>query len=248
MIKLLLLDGDLLTYRTAALGLHPDLSRKVLDTTILAVSERLKCSKGIFFISGPNQFRRRMSTTSEGKEYKGNRTQPEPSCRQELNDYLVSDYDAVVLEGLEADDGMGIIQSYAMCNLGSNETCIVTNDKDLDQIPGWHYNHVKRRLYWVTPTEADKFLQTQLITGDVADNVEGIRGMGPKKAKKYLDTGASPKDLYTCETTYYRNLMLLEILRSPPPQEYLGKEQYRTLKSTLDSCILLLTRTLEGST
>lgn len=248
MIKHLLLDGDILTYRTAALGLRLDLSKKVLDTTILGISDSLKCSTGTFLLSGDNQYRRRMSDTSQGKGYKANRSSPPPEGRQELNEYLITDYDAVVLDGIEADDGMGIMQCHAMGNLGSNDTCIVTIDKDLDQIPGWHYNYVKRNLYWITPLQADEFLQTQLITGDVADNVYGIKGMGPKKAKKYLDTGANVEDLYECKVQYQRNLILLRILREYPPPEYLGKDTYQSLRSTLDSCISSLTKQLEGNT
>lgn len=190
-----------------------------------------------------------MSSTSNGVVYKGNRTAPPPDNREPLNDYLISDYDAVKLEGLEADDGMGIMQCYALDYLGSNDTCIVTIDKDLDGIPGWHYNYVKRNLYWVTPTQADYFLKMQLITGDIADNVVGIKGMGPKKAAKFLaDPNANVRDLYECQTDYDRNLMLLRILRELPPPEWLGKDSYLNLKSTLDSCTSLLTSKLEGST
>ena len=248
MIKHLLLDGDILTYRVAALGLHLDLSKRILDSTILSISEYLKCNEGTFFLSGSNQYRRQMSATSKGPDYKGNRTYEPPRIRDDLNRYLVTDYDGILLEGIEADDGMGILQSYAMDNLGSNDTCIVTIDKDLDQIPGWHYNYVKKSLYWVTPAQAERFLKTQMITGDVADNVFGIKGMGIKKANKYIDTGASVKDLYTCPMTYERNLILLTILRTYPPPEYLGKVSYQNLKSTLDSCISSLTKSLEGST
>ena len=248
MIKLLLLDGDLITFRVSVLGLPLGLSKKIVDTTILSISERLKCKEGIFFLSGPNQYRKIMSASSTGPKYKGNRDGSEPEHRQALNDYLISDYDAVVLDGVEADDGMGIVQSYAMDNFGDAHTCIVTNDKDLDQIPGWHYNYPKKKLYWVTQKQADHFLNVQMITGDVADNVMGIRGMGPKKAEKYLATNANVKDLYTCPLQYERNLILLRILRELPPPEYLGKGSYQNLKSTLDSCISLLTKSLVGST
>lgn len=250
MIKLLLLDGDLLTYRTAAAtkGLRLDLAKKTLDSTIMQIADRLKCRDGIFFLSGAKQYRRQMSSTSNGEVYKGNRKTDPPPYRQALNDYLVSDYDAVVLDGIEADDGMGIMQCYALDRYRDMHTCIVTNDKDLDQIPGWHYNYPKKNLYWVTQAQADHFLQVQLITGDVADNVHGIRGMGPKKAEKYITTGADIKDLYSCPIQYERNLILLKILRELPPQEYLGKESYRNLRNTLDSCTSLLTRKLVGNT
>ena len=63
---------------------------------------------------------------------------------------------------------------------------VVGIDKDLLQIPGNHYNFVKRELRFVDDDEAHLLLMRQCLTGDSADNIPGIRGIGPKKADKLL--------------------------------------------------------------
>jgi len=257
----LLIDGDILLYRTAwsteKVGYHAAKAR--LDSTIMRVADKLDCHDGTIFLTGPHQFRKQVSKTSDGPAYKGNRKGAKiPQHLGQLRDYLISDYDAISLAGIEADDGMGILQCEAHSLGYLNETCLVTTDKDLDQIPGWHYN--LKSLKYVTEEEADLFLYTQLITGDNADNVYGIRGMGPVKAKKYLEENPHPSsilDLYVCQNLndpdegaqrYYRNKLLLAILRDYPQPELLGKDVHQSLISTLDSCISSLTRKLEEST
>jgi 5'-3' exonuclease len=62
----------------------------------------------------------------------------------------------------------------------------VSIDKDLDMIPGHHYNPVKKDHYYVNDKEAIKNFYRQILTGDKVDNVQGLRGIGPKKADKIL--------------------------------------------------------------
>ncbi|MGH7746922.1 MAG: hypothetical protein ACREQ5_19535, partial [Candidatus Dormibacteria bacterium] len=60
-------------------------------------------------------------------------------------------------------------------------------DKDLDQIPGKHYNFMKEVSYEVSKEEAQRFFYFQLLCGDSIDNVPGCKGIGPKKADKALE-------------------------------------------------------------
>ena len=61
-------------------------------------------------------------------------------------------------------------------------------DKDLNQIPGKHFNYNNNTLYEVTEKTGMYNLCMQLITGDITDSkITGIRGYGQKKAKKLLD-------------------------------------------------------------
>jgi 5'-3' exonuclease len=50
-----------------------------------------------------------------------------------------------------------------------------------------HYNFGKREWSKVTPIEGTLFFYTQILTGDNADNIKGLYGIGPKKADKLLD-------------------------------------------------------------
>lgn len=86
-------------------------------------------------------------------------------------------------DGLEADDLLGI----AITRPDTDHTPVLcTIDKDLDQIPGWHFNWNKGTLYEVTLPEAEWFFHRQVLTGDPTDGYYGCPGMGPKRAEKLL--------------------------------------------------------------
>ena len=93
-----------------------------------------------------------------------------------------------MIEGREADDALGCAQT--------KETCIVSIDKDLDMIPGAHYNFVKDQFYEVNEEQAWHSFYKQLLTGDRTDNIPGITGIGPKKAEKLLDGHKGQMDLH----------------------------------------------------
>jgi hypothetical protein len=59
-------------------------------------------------------------------------------------------------------------------------------DKDLNMIPGWHWNFKKKELYYTSPQDSFVFMSLQLLTGDAADNIPGIWGIGPNKAENIL--------------------------------------------------------------
>jgi 5'-3' exonuclease len=64
---------------------------------------------------------------------------------------------------------------------------VVSIDKDMAQIPGWHVNPTKDDFpRWVSEEEADYFLALQWLTGDSTDGIPGLPGIGPKKAEKLL--------------------------------------------------------------
>ena len=85
------------------------------------------------------------------------------------------------------------------------KTVIATIDKDLDNTPGWHYNWNKGEMYWVSEGEATKKFYTQLLTGDKVDNIQGIPGIGPKKAEKVLEGCETEEDYYYSVLEAYHN-------------------------------------------
>jgi len=129
------------------------------------------------YLTGAGNYREVVSVT---RPYKGNRTGNKPHWYKEIKEYLVSHHGAIVVDGKEADDMLGIDQS-------GEDTIICTIDKDLDMIKGWHYNWNKGSPYFKTEEESIKFFYTQLLTGDTVDNIQGIKGVGAKKAEKLLD-------------------------------------------------------------
>ena len=78
-----------------------------------------------------------------------------------------------------------------------DEACILVSiDKDLDTVPGWHYNYDKKITYFVTPEEASYNFYYQLLVGDSSDNIKGAVGVGPAKAKKILSECKTELEMY----------------------------------------------------
>ena len=82
---------------------------------------------------------------------------------------------------------------------------MVSLDKDFNQIPGWHYNFVKKTHYYVDKAEGDRFFYTQILTGDSADNIIGLHMVGPVKAAKILKDKTTEKEMYDACVEAYGN-------------------------------------------
>ena len=131
------------------------------------------------YLSGPTNFRYDVAVT---KPYKGTRKKSHrPAHEEEIRAHMISTWDTVVADGIEADDALGIAQCAS-----SEETCIVSIDKDLDMIPGYHYNPTHDLTYEVTEEQAWTVFCTQLLTGDSTDNIPGLPKVGPVAASRAL--------------------------------------------------------------
>jgi len=157
---------------------------------------RLKCDDYRAWITGKTNFRFEIATTVP---YKGNRKDaPKPKHYDALRNHLLK-LGAKMSEGEEADDAVGIAST-------EGNYWIVHVDKDLDQLPGWHYNPVKDEEYYVTEFEGLYSFYKQILTGDRVDNIEGIRGIGPVKADKILKDCTTERELYdACLKAYDGN-------------------------------------------
>lgn len=157
---------------------------------------RLKCDDYKAWITGKTNFRFEIATTVP---YKGNRKDaPKPKHYDALRKHLMK-LGAIMSEGEEADDAVGIASTQG-------NYWIVHVDKDLDQLPGWHYNPVKDEEYYVTEFEGLYSFYKQILTGDRVDNIEGLRGIGPVKADKILKDCTTEKELYeACLKAYDGN-------------------------------------------
>ena len=129
------------------------------------------------YLSGRNNFRKKVNP-----EYKANRKDKEPprwlqSCRE----YLIKEWNAVVSEGCEADDLLGI-------NQHNTDSVCISLDKDLLMITGWHFRWLDNEKIFVTPDQGLKAFYKQMLIGDKSDNIFGVRGIGPVKAAGIIDT------------------------------------------------------------
>lgn len=120
-------------------------------------------------------------------QYKANRPDRRPEHDAAIREYMEARYDVRRDDALEADDAISI---RARALYAAGDTPIVaTIDKDMDQIPGLHYNFVTDEEYDIDPTYADFVWQIQTISGDSTDNIPGIPGMGTARARKALGHG-----------------------------------------------------------
>lgn len=175
-----IIDGDILVYRCGfACKDHEPESHARYSTKRQLESIIDRFDRGLsyrLFLTGDGNYR---ALLAKEQEYKGNRKkQPKPKHYQAIRDYMTEHWKAEIIEGREADDALGCAQT--------DETCIVSIDKDLDMIPGAHWNFVKDRFYLMDDEGATRAFYTQLLVGDRIDNIPGIHGIGPKKAEKIL--------------------------------------------------------------
>jgi len=216
-----LLDADLIAYRCSATCEDFDTAEVAIDRCNYLTEQIIHASNSdayTLYLTGSENFRKKIYP-----EYKANRKdKPRPKWLQACREFLVTDWQAQVCDGIEADDAMGINQT--------EDTIICSLDKDMLQVPGYHYNWVRDETTFITPERGLYNFWMQTIVGDVADNITGIRGLGPVKAARLLDPLASVeyedgleesdlvyynfiRELYNDDTRLHTNAKCLWILR-----------------------------------
>lgn len=140
-------------------------------------------------------FRDQIATRAK---YKGNRDAAlRPTHHRAIREYLVDKYGAITTEGQEADDALGIdMTTY-------KGSVLVSFDKDMLQVPGLHYNWVTKEEQRITPKQGELNFWAQVLSGDATDNIPGIPGIGPAKARKALEGLTSRKEIWFCVVKAY---------------------------------------------
>jgi len=142
----------------------------------------------LYAVKGSGNFRKDLY-----KEYKSNRPELDQDIKDKLNflhRYAV-DKGAITADGMEADD-LVCIWAYE-AREADDQYVICGIDKDLKQIPGNHYNYGKDTWEFINDDTANYNLMIQCLTGDNADGIPGIKGIGPKKAEKILSGVPEPR-------------------------------------------------------
>jgi hypothetical protein len=148
------------------------------------------------YITGSTNFR---FDIAKSAPYKGNRAATEkPKHLGLTRSHLLDKYSAIISVDEEADD----LISKAAAAL--DYKCVVTSiDKDMLQLPCWHFNFVKGKWTKVDEWSGTKFFYTQILTGDDTDNIKGLHRVGPKTSEKMLAHCETEDDLWqTCVKAY----------------------------------------------
>jgi len=214
--KVAIIDADIICYRVGFASEDVDEATCLARVTQLVneiVFDDLRCDDYRAYITGKGNFRNEIAVT---EPYKGNRKDAKRPIHYDAIRTHLQRLGAVLVEGQEADDAVAI-------DATESGGWIVSIDKDLDQVAGWHYNFVKREEYYVTEEEGLRNLYTQVLTGDRTDNIIGLKGIGPKKAAKLLEDCKTEREYYdACLKAYdgnelrvIENLNLLWLRRAP---------------------------------
>jgi hypothetical protein len=171
-----------------------------LEQTMTELCMDLDCVDYKGFLTGRGNFRDSIAVTVP---YKGQRVSEKPVHLQALRDHLVNSWGFEVVNGIEADDAVGIA-AYAV---PEDESIMVHIDKDLNQFRGWHYNYRKKEKYYVSEFEGLTAFYTQILTGDRIDNILGLKGIGPVKAKRILEKCTNESELYQAVLKAYEGDM-----------------------------------------
>ena len=181
----LLIDADFIVYKCcAACETEIDYGEDVIFVTsnfseaYKAVTSEISkitkqfgdFAKPILFFSSPKNFRKKISP-----DYKGHRNRKKPCGYKRVIRNLRIQYDVIVMNGLEADDAMGI---YATQHKGN---IIVSPDKDMRQIPGKLYN--LETTQDITAEEGTQWHYIQTLAGGQTDGYSGVPGIGVKRAE-----------------------------------------------------------------
>jgi len=213
-----LIDADSLCYAVgfSSNDAEESIALARLEETMTELCMELDCEDYKGFLTGKGNFRDSIAVTVP---YKGQRVSEKPVHLQALRCHLVTSWGFTVVQGIEADDAVGIA-AYAV---PEDETIMVHIDKDLNQFRGWHYNYKKKEKYYVTEFEGLHSFYTQILTGDRIDNIVGLKGIGPVKAKRILEECTNENELYQAVLKAYEgdqqrvleNGQLLWLQRSP---------------------------------
>jgi hypothetical protein len=190
------IDADHMVYKFGFSPESPNIVCSRLEEHLMEVVYiELQCDTYDAFITGRDNFRYELATTHL---YKGNREGiVRPPHYEVLRDKLVS-LGATVSVGQEADDDVAIAST-----VGTG--WIVHVDKDLDQLPGWHYNPKKKEKYYVTEEEGLKNFYIQILMGDRVDNIVGLYKVGPVTAAKLLNGLSEDRELYEAVRAAYES-------------------------------------------
>lgn len=157
----------------------------------------------LHFTGGRDNFRYSVSPN-----YKANRTGRAPAGLYQLKLDLLKEFAGAIHTKWEADDMVVYLklaspEKYMLCAV----------DKDvLNSIRGSHFNYYESLQYYKEMKYVDidqytaltwRYIQT--LTGDITDNIYGLKGIGPAKANKILAGCTTHKELWQAVCRAYEN-------------------------------------------
>ena len=190
--RTLLIDGDVTLYRVCSSAPSETftfgddvmvsdntelLQQRVLDD-IQGILDVTGCSDYIFCLSGSRNYRK-----EHFPEYKTNRVSEKPQGYAALKEWVLAteEIETAQLSNLEGDDIMGMLATQY-----PRKYAIYSIDKDMKTIPTVLWSFKQLSFYKQSEEAANRFLYTQVLTGDPTDGYKGIPRIGKVKAEVIL--------------------------------------------------------------
>ena len=188
---MLLIDSDFLAYKAAqACEIGIDFGEdviiaqsqfsevlKVFHNELNKVTKAMMEDNFILYFSSTKNFRKKIYP-----DYKGHRMKRKPLGYKRLVNYCRENHNFKLIEGLEADDTIGIEAT----RFADPSNIIVSPDKDMRQIPSTLWN-LTDDVTEITKEDGDKWHLIQSLSGDPTDGYSGCPGIGVKRATELLD-------------------------------------------------------------
>lgn len=180
--RVLLCDGDGLAYYCAGNdNTSPGQARRNLEDKIEGARRAAGADKVMILATSAASHKGHRYAISRVKQYQGQRSgSRKPRNWQFMRQLIEQDPRTTVTDTLEADDLFHINS----VRFGDENVAILTQDKDMRMVPGWHLNWDTNALVRVKPDtwafEVDgkvfgrKWFWLQMLHGDTADNVPGL--------------------------------------------------------------------------
>jgi len=210
----------------------------IMKATVKSILFMTGSDSYIGYLTGPNNYRHEVATL---QKYKGNRDNArKPERYEEAKQYLIDHMDAVVCEDYEADDGMSMEQwgewdKRMYTERENTPTVICTADKDLDMVPGFHYNWIKKELYFVEEDEGMRFFFKQVLTGDSTDNIPGLFRCTGQRALKRIVAKLDDHHTWNDMNAYVRSVYTMYFMN-----DYTDRADMIKLDSIVDEIMRLL--------
>lgn len=180
-----LIDADIFCYEIGSMK-NPEtgvplpwpITQRLVDERIESILEKTEAETWQGYLTGSGNFRIDLAFIQPYKEHRGEK----PFWYQGIYNYLRDQRNCHVSNGREADDEISIAATEHF-----RGSVICTRDKDLRQVPGYHYGWSSGRqaelgVRWIDELNGWRNFFCQCLTGDPVDNIPGLFGVGKKSA------------------------------------------------------------------
>lgn len=223
-----LIDGDVLCYRIGfslekdlEISPYRDIAEQATSSYIQKLLQEVGTDYYKVYLTDTNPESNFRTSISTLEMYKGNRKGVKPVHYNNIREYLLGLDVTEEVSGYEADDAMGMAQT--------DNTVIVTIDKDLLMIPGKHmrmdtyqkilssdpgklvkksYSNGRVKVIGV----GFKWFCCQMLMGDRVDNILGLPGVGQSKAYEYLKDANTVAEMWKVVFDLYEQKDMLDYL------------------------------------